>query len=209
MSSDDRSSIFQRLKQATSVLHHQVEARLGIFNCSFDLAAYLDVLRRFYGYWAPTELLLSEVAELRDSTLDFPSRCKTRLLEADLRYLGADLASIERCRRLPDVTTLAKSYGCLYVLEGSTLGSQLIAPHLRARFQLDQGCGASFFNAYGHDTGRKWAKFRSSLLMHIDLGSEAELIKSAQETFRTLDNWLSRSNPPTRGALIQREASDN
>ncbi len=188
----DQSSIFQRLKNATAQLHQQIETRLEIFSPSFDLAGYSHILRCFYGYWAPIESVLSGVVELRDANLDFLSRRKTHLLESDLQFFGVDPVFVARCSRLPEVSTLARSFGCLYVLEGSTLGSQLIARHLRARFQLDRGCGASFFNAYGQEVGTRWAEFRSFLLLHTNRESENELVSAARETFETLDGWLSR-----------------
>jgi heme oxygenase len=76
------------------------------------------------------------------------------------------------------------------VLEGSTLGSQLIARHVRDRFQLTDTTGASFFNAYGPTVGEQWKAFGEFIRMHAEVERFDELTGAARETFLLLDCWL-------------------
>jgi len=50
---------------------------------------------------------------------------------------------------LPQLASLGRAFGVLYVLEGSTLGGRHIALALEKRLGLTAGNGAMFFNAYG------------------------------------------------------------
>jgi heme oxygenase len=81
----------------------------------------------------------------------------------------------------------------MYVLEGSTLGAQFIARHVRTRFQLTYGSGASFFNAYGDQVPSRWADFRSFLGVHADEVCGDELTNVARQTFEALERWLTFS----------------
>jgi heme oxygenase (biliverdin-IX-beta and delta-forming) len=192
------ATILHRLRAGTADIHKQVEQRLDIFSTGFDLTCYRRLLERFYGYWAPLELQLCRVEELNHPELELPARLKANLLEADLRVLGAEPALVPLCTRLPELESLGRALGCLYVLEGSTLGSQLIARHIKKRFQLEYGCGASFFNAYGDAVGARWARFRSFLSLHAEAASEDELLSAARETFETLDSWLAHRDFSSR-----------
>ena len=58
---------------------------------------------------------------------DWPSRRRAPLLEADLRALQA---TVPPAVPLPEVGPLPRAVGCLYVLEGSLLGGQLVARRL-------------------------------------------------------------------------------
>ena len=53
--------------------------------------------------------------------------------------------------------------GCLYVLEGATLGGVVIRRHPEQKLRLGPDNGAAFFHAYGPDTGRRWREFCGAL----------------------------------------------
>ena len=96
------------------------------------------------------------------SEIDFAQRQRAHLLRADLQALGmkdSTVASLPRCQELPKIDDCFDGLGCLYVLEGSTLGGKLIARELERRFGLDQQSGAAFFNSYGADVGSMWMEF--------------------------------------------------
>ena len=196
----NRLNILQRLKSSTAEAHQRVENRLRIFSPEFDLAGYRTLLARFYGFWAPLENELCRVSELNHVDLDLSSRRKAHLLEADLHYFDIDVAAVPECTRLPDVRTFAKGLGCLYVLEGSTLGAQFIARRLVERFGITGGNGASFFNAYGAGVPKRWAEFRAFVLSHADSVSHDDVLAAAVETFEALDVWL--GNEGTGGVVV-------
>lgn len=144
-----------------------------------------------HGYWAPVEKELARVPELRAQELALASRFKAHLLEADLRIFGVDVLRVARCSELPRVDSFAHALGCLYVLEGSTLGSVFIARRLREQFDIGFGSGASFFNAYGTETGARWKQFREFVSRSTADVSGDEVVAGARETFERFEDWLS------------------
>ena len=109
----------------------------------------LRLVELYFGFWAPLEEKLSGLAMLQNPDLALPGRLKCPLLREDLLILGRDPATVRWCERLPVLDTFLQGLGCLYVMEGSTLGSQIISRHLKENFQMEERSGAAFFNAYG------------------------------------------------------------
>jgi len=94
---------------------------------------------------------------------------------------------------LPEVKSITEALGCLYVLEGATLGGQVIGRHLKKNLALDEDRGCAFFCSYGDEVGLMWQSFQETLRSYCSkYGSteEAQLVKSACETFASLDYWL-------------------
>ncbi|HYO81993.1 MAG TPA: biliverdin-producing heme oxygenase [Bryobacteraceae bacterium] len=183
-------NILLRLKHDTADLHERVERHIPIFSPQFDLSAYITLIERFYGYWAPLEEQLLKVDGLCDPPLVLPERLKTHLLSADLQRFGVNPHDLPTCSALPDVSTFPRACGCLYVLEGSTLGSQVIARQLRQALDLDRENGASYFNAYGPETGARWRTFREFVEARTSPEFIAPTVAAARETFASLDCWL-------------------
>lgn len=184
------SDIFERLKEATADIHRQIEERVPIFREDFNLAGYGRLLERFYGYWAPVETKLLKVPGLNHPELDLLARMKSSLLVEDLRILGRDPAILQRCDRLPALDTIPRTFGCLYVLEGSTLGARIISKRLAEHLNLREGSGASFFNAYGESSGRRWLEFKRFIATHAQAGQIEEVIAAARQTFQCFYDWL-------------------
>ena len=168
----------------------------------FTRHAYHDLLRLFYGYYRPLEQRLLEAGHWREMGLDFPQRLKVPALEKDLAKLGdseAAMAAIPRCGILPAVGSLAESMGCFYVLEGATLGGQIISKHLLENLRLTPECGCAFFSGYAAETGPRWKAFGEVFTAAAKPGEEDAIIASANRTFSTLADWLfgeGESSPP-------------
>jgi heme oxygenase len=182
--------IFDRLKEGTADIHQQIEERVPVFREDFTLAEYVRLLERFYGYWAPLEGKLLDVPGLNHPELDLPSRMKSALLLEDLRILGRDPAAVPRCDRLPALDSVPRALGCLYVLEGSTLGARFISKRLAEHLNLREGSGASFFNAYGDSSGRRWLEFKSFISTHAEPQHTEEIVAAARQTFQCFYDWL-------------------
>jgi heme oxygenase len=182
--------ILQRLKEETAEAHRQVEERVPVFRPGFSLDEYGTLLERFYGFWAPLESRLSRLASLEDAELDLEGRLKSSLLEEDLRFLGHNPESVRQCDALPAVDTFLRGLGCLYVLEGSTLGSRFIARRLEESLHLQSATGASFFNSYGESVGRRWTEFRSFVAERVKPEDGDEIVSSARQTFQCFYEWL-------------------
>jgi heme oxygenase len=136
------------------------------------------------------ETELSRLDVLRGEDLGLERRLKGALLENDLHFLGREPASVPRCGNLPVVDTFQQGIGCLYVMEGSTLGARIISRRLEMHLKLMDGAGASFFNAYGASTGRNWNAFRSFVVARVTVEDTDEIVTAAQQTFQSLFEWL-------------------
>jgi heme oxygenase (biliverdin-IX-beta and delta-forming) len=186
--------ILKRLKQATSQRHAALERQLPLLDPNLSHPAYRQCARRFFGYYAPLEAKLLALPWWESIGFCYTPRHKTPRLEQDLLSMGDTsdtLAQLPRCQNLPTTDTLAHLLGCLYVLEGATLGGQIITKHLRANLGVTPQSGSAFFNGYGVHTGPHWLAFCKMMMVHAEhSGSADDIITSANQTFATLDQWL-------------------
>ncbi len=186
--------ILQRLKLQTHTQHAALESQLPLLDPGMSLQAYRQCLRRFYGYYLPLESLLMAQTVWDDINFDYTQRCKAPSLERDLLALGdspAQLVQIPRCHNIPMLHSLAQVLGCLYVIEGATLGGQVITKHLQTNLGLTPAHGAAFFNAYGVRTGAQWKAYGTMLITHAEqAGDNTCIVDSANQTFQTMGQWL-------------------
>lgn len=185
-------SLLARLRSETRSEHDAIEAALNLTRCPvLELAAYRRTMERFYGFYGPLEAGLRAVGELDDRGLLLEERCaKARLLEIDLEVLGEDPRQLPRCPNLPPHAGLAQGIGCLYVLEGATLGGQVISEHVRRMLGITAASGGAFFAGYGECTGAMWLAFRAAVAAIAFTPPERdEAIAAARSTFRALRVW--------------------
>ena len=187
-------SILERLKSDTRARHVALESRTVLLNNDLSHSNYSRCLQRFFSYYAPLERQLREYPAWHEAGLVYDNRYKTAQLVQDLLALGVTqnvLASIPQCNTLPELETTAQIFGCLYVIEGATLGGQIISKHLNVSLSLTPDFGCSFFAGYGKQTGSQWKSFGARLTAFAtQTGSDDEIIASANKTFQTLDCWL-------------------
>lgn len=186
--------ILQRLKHDTRGHHDSIERAVDLPSRLRSPAAYCAVLARLYGFYAPAEAALGVVEGLPLALDDLASRWKAGLLARDLAALGlapGELAALPRCAALPPLPDVARALGCLYVLEGATLGGQLIARQLADGPGVTADHGGAFFSGYGPATGPMWRRFGAALAAHARTPEhEDAMVAAAQETFGALERWL-------------------
>jgi heme oxygenase len=161
---------------------------------------YRRHLEALHGFFAPLEAALARVPQGLPPELRASERWKLPLLVEDLEAFGHDASSLSRlprATRLPPLTGLPEALGCFYVLEGSTLGGQLLLRHLRRHFQGVPVGGFAFFRAYGEEVGSMWRAFgdvvsRASATAASE-DFDASVVRSAQDTFDAFEAWLSRN----------------
>jgi heme oxygenase len=189
-------SLLAALRAATRTVHERLEAALPLTDPGLTLAAYRVIVEAFHGFYAPLEPRLAKAAELSAGGVPVGGREKRGRLRGDLLALGASDASVDAlplCAAVPDVTTPGAALGCLYVLEGATLGGRVIVRKLRD-LGLGPTTGAAFFDGYGVETGRMWASFCVQLV--ASPWERAETVAAAVATFVEFERWLR-----ARGAL--------
>lgn len=182
-------SILTRLRLETRGEHDAVERVLDLMSTTLTKDAYCQRLAQFYGFYSPLEAALQTRCALNLSTL-LPRLNKTNLLRQDLNHLGIDTANLPLCTDLPPIQTQAQVLGCLYVMEGATLGGRLITQHAQATLGIAPTTGGSFFEGYGQGTGKMWQAMRQLLIScAVDRPTENAIVTNAIATFASLRNW--------------------
>lgn len=185
-----RPPILDRLKQSTRVHHDRVEARVRVLEPGFTPGEYRELLACMWGFYGPVEARLSATGIWQELTLNAAARGKVSLLEQELaaRGIGRDaLARLPVCTDLPALHGVPRALGCMYVLEGATLGGAVIARHLERTW----GIRSAFFGSYGSATGAMWKAFGRALAAYeAKTGSGDQIVDGACETFNKLDAWL-------------------
>lgn len=183
--------LLTRLRAETRAEHDAIDATLDLTGDGMTRDGYRHILERFYGFYAPLEPRLQAVGGWADRGLDLDARQKAPLLDADLRSLGVDVpTALPRCDELPLLVTPADCFGCLYVMEGSTLGGQLISRHVRQAIGVTPETGGRFFNGYGERTGQMWQQFRAAVTgFVVSLADQDAAVAAAKSTFQKLQRW--------------------
>ena len=186
--------ILKRLRQATYARHAALECQLPLLDPQLSRERYRHFVTRFLGYYAPLETRLLALPWWNDIGFSYAERYKTPRLVRDMLALGVTtdtLTTFARCRDLPQIDTLPQALGCLYVIDGATLGGQIITRHLQANLGLTPTSGAAFFSGYGAQTGPRWQAFGVMLTARSEqTGGHQAIIDTANHTFATIDRWL-------------------
>jgi heme oxygenase len=188
------------LRAATAAAHerlHHLAAFAPLAAGTISRDAYRTLMARTYGFHVAME---AAIAAATDGTAfaAIAARCRRAvLLRDDLIALGltsVDIERIELADRLPDMSTAPRALGCLYVLEGSTLGGRQLARGLDHFLPRDTRAGRAFLSA-GADPGHVgWRAFCDV----IDRGGaatadRADMIGGALATFARFESWFNSS----------------
>lgn len=188
-------SILTQLKSQTAQQHQQTEDLVDVMRANLSLEDYKKLLTRFYAFYKSFEPKMSDALRENPVDFDYENRQNTPRLFNDLENLGmseTEISAIEGFDDLPALDSREKIFGALYVIEGSTLGGQVISRHLKEKFGLDESNGAAFFSGYGKETGTMWKGFRDAITNFADGdANREEIIGAANETFTKIGKCLS------------------
>ena len=186
-------SLLEALRTGTALLHVALEKRLPFFCERLDAGWYQRLLQAYYGFYAPMETALSDSGLIPEG-FDPVLRVKTPTLLGDLYALGLDdaaLTALPRCAELPTLDTPAACLGALYVLEGATLGGQVLRREMAQRLDINADNGGAFLNVYGAETGRRWKDFLDYLgSQPLDACAKERAVLAARSTFSCFEQWL-------------------
>lgn len=79
-------------------------------------------------------------------------------------------------------------YAYKYIIEGSRLGSLLIAKNVFRSLKIDEHSGAAFFHGEPHHAAGRWKRFLTDL--EADCADEIGCAIHARRVFEALENWL-------------------
>ena len=187
-------SILAQLKARTAHQHSQTEDGVDLMSDDFSLEDYRRLLVRFYSFYKSYEEKMRDALRQNPIEFDYAERLNTPKLFADLTSLGmseSEISQIAAFSDLPALDSGERIFGSLYVIEGSTLGGQIISRHLKQKFGSDETNGTAFFSGYGKDTGKMWNGFRESITAFAaDHANSEEIIAGAIETFEKIGKAL-------------------
>lgn len=191
-------SVRFRLRDATTEAHRELEATMALAERCADRASYRALLADLFGIYAPLEAALAAV-EWDGLGIDFAQRAKAQWLRADLMALGfssRDIAALPRTSRLPEIQSPADGFGVLYVLEGASLGGQLILRQIKPALGLSETAGARFFASYGADVGEYWRSFTAAMAVYGASEERAQAMeRAALATFQCFQHWINERAP--------------
>lgn len=177
------------LRQHTRAAHQQIERHsplAGWVAGDYSAAEHRQYLQRALSFYRPLELELLGHPIWQQCDFDIEERQKVGLIEADLRTLGGDPSSVVDWTELPGLKSHEEVLGCLYVLEGSTLGGRLImraiSKHIAAA--TEHRC---FFNPYGSQAALRWKDFQQLLSCWQSLLCHQSVYAAANRTFNCLE----------------------
>lgn len=179
----ERPVILQRLRAETQPYHEaleQNEFNQALTAGTLTPAATERMLSKLYGFLLPYEAQLRRHDFGPEWQLEL--RQRAHLIREDLPLADA----LPLCPTLPPLTTRAQLLGALYVLEGSTLGGQVITRQL-AKAGIGQ---RRYFAGHAERTGPLWKSFCQLLAAEATDDNAAEIVESASRTFQALHAWI-------------------
>ncbi|TFY88636.1 biliverdin-producing heme oxygenase [Pseudomonas kairouanensis] len=183
-------SLLEALRTGTALLHVGLEKRLPFFSEHLDADWYQRLLQAYYGFYGPMEVALYDSGLIPEG-YDAVLRVKTPTLLSDLGALGVDERALPRCTELPLFDTPAACLGALYVLEGATLGGQVLRREMAQRLDVNADNGGAFLDIYGAETGRRWKDFLDYLgRQPLDTSAKQRAVDAARSTFSCFEQWL-------------------
>ena len=191
------SAIFlQRLRSKTANSHQLIEQNSAsqlLISKKVTIAQYAHYLKRLYGFVYGFEKMVFPILE-HNPFLQLNERRKSHFIQADLALLNQTAAQPYVSDEIFSIhyPTAAAAFGGMYVLEGSTLGGQIISKHLSKILGAAVAGKTTYLSAYASQTGTMWKSFLQLLCeAAASNNNEDEIIASAVNTFSLLNNCLS------------------
>jgi heme oxygenase len=191
------SPALERMRAELRPHHDAIERTVRLAEESVTRELYVDFLARMLGFVEPCEARLLQATGRPPADLN--ARLKSSLLRQTLEALSLterEVARLPRAASLPSLDRWPDALGYLYVLEGSTLGSQVLLRHLQVRLALSPAQTA-YLRGYGADVGVMWKTFLADLERGLSASASAEraIVETARDTFTRLDTWLQGPDP--------------
>jgi len=180
--------INQRLREETKDSHNRVE-EIGygkaIMSRTLTLDNYKDLIAKQYVAHKLLEPQIHSNTELSNNhELQLSNREKISLIIKDLEDLGVNINDIDTNIENIKLDTTEAALGALYVIEGSTLGGDIIYKALQRNENLQNINSYNYYNCYGENTRVHWKTFSDFILTYADnKEKEDAIVKAAEDTF--------------------------
>ena len=180
--------ILKKVKNATRSWHDRMEEVAlsdKIAAGTLSLPEYKAVILGHYVFHQAAEQRLQQQEKLSAvAGLDLEARLKTPLLAQDVHQLGLEHYVFDFN---PDISldTVSEALGCMYVMEGATLGGTVIGRSLQKVSEITDSGAMHYYGCYGEQTGRHWKRFKEVVEQQVVTeAQEAAFVESATATFR-------------------------
>ncbi|WP_332025172.1 biliverdin-producing heme oxygenase [Kaistella sp.] len=178
--------ISETLKANTKILHDRVEAHFNsqrIFDGRFSVVDYRNLIRYNYLFLLRFEdAVFSAITPKNAQQLNLEKRRKLASIKKDMEVLNIE----ESATLTPvEIRNEAEAFGILYVMEGSTLGGNVIAKQLSKHPDF-QDLSFSYFRCYGENTGSFWKNFKQILDQEITVERHQDCISGAEKAYQFL-----------------------
>jgi len=191
--------LVNEIRNATKPAHQELDHHVyPLIQQVRNTDSYIKLLQSFYGYFKPVYGLLNLYLSNNEVT-DFDKRRKPEAILNDIKHFSTEQSEIELCSDVPVISNISQGLGAFYVLEGSTMGGQIISKKIADNLGLASNEALSFFNGYGDDNKEMWNKFLISLDGQSAELNVEEVIFTADKTFTKFKNWIiyCYANKPT------------
>jgi heme oxygenase len=185
------TNLLSYLRSETRSSHTQIELVMGLEG-DFTIARYVQALQTFEAYLTVWEPAISAVLNEADRKW-FLARSRTAWAQKDLACLHANTRHDAVSSLKIDVPSRSFAYGAMYVIEGSSLGGEIIAERVRLRHGLEPHTGALFFGGRGEKAGVLWREFRLRLTQEVGIG-EADYAQAKAGAVATFDGLTTVAN---------------
>ncbi|MCJ8155504.1 biliverdin-producing heme oxygenase [Chryseobacterium sp. SSA4.19] len=181
-------TVTEYLKQHTAEYHDAAEQLFNsakIFNKTFTLEDYKKIISTNYVMLLHAEAnIFSSLHDNFSEKLQLNARKKLALIEKDM----ADLALNNRTAfHALEFANENEALGAMYVIEGSTLGGNVIAKQLSKTDGFDN-ITFNFFGCYHENTGPMWKDFKEVLDTEVSEENYNEVLAGAKKLYTFLLN---------------------
>jgi heme oxygenase len=186
--SEDGDMNLEQLRRETLPDHNAVEQSVPLMDEELDVDTYVSSLLKLHGIIAAWEEWAAPNAPGWIQPL-LAARRREQLLTLDLTWFGADASAGAR-PALTEIRDAAGLLGAMYVMEGSTLGGQLIARHVERVLKLTAGQGSAYFRGHKEQTGKLWKELCDVLQTKVPDSETDAVIAGAKAMFGVYGSWM-------------------
>jgi len=178
--------VSEYLKQNTADYHDATEKLFNsdkIFNKTFTVEDYKKIIHYNYLMLLHSEdRIFNMLAPKFTVKLQLDQRRKLPLITKDLQFLSLDNQNISYTM---EVENEHEALGMMYVIEGSTLGGNVIARQL-SKTEGFGGFPFNFFGCYQENTGSMWKNFKEVIDSEVHQDHYDEVLSGAKKLYQFL-----------------------
>jgi heme oxygenase len=185
-------TLHQRLRNSTRSAHEGLELAVAIERQFLSRKAYAGYLLRLLGAHEAAERALSPF-DFGALGFNYGASRKSLLLKADLERVDPAAGQVAARQIFPllKLGSLDEALGCVYVIEGSSLGARAVLPQIKSMLGFDEKAGASYFAGLGEEGKLLWRACLSAIVAIPSRSVEADrVVSGAHATFAMFQAWL-------------------